>query len=144
MRNLVYNNGASGIACVNASGDLIQFNRITSNRTGIQYNNSTDTVSLNSVTNNTYGLVYINGDTTGITRNNLAPNLRYALSNVQGLNRRMTNNWWGGTIASNIRKKSSGRAVIRISLPIGCSGFLTSHPTRIRIRRKESAPSCPL
>ena len=106
---MIYNNNISGIASVNASANIFQWNQIYSNNAGVQYNNSSDIISLNTITNNTYGVVYLSGDTTRYCRNNMVPNQRYALSNASAMLSRITNNWWGSTLATNIRKKMFGQ-----------------------------------
>lgn len=105
--NFIYNNEETGIYFDWSDNSTIQHNRIYSNPIGIYYEDSTSEISLNTITNNNYGVVYASGSLTGFHKNNLSPN-NCAFSNASGLSVKITNNWWGSTIASVIKSKTIG------------------------------------
>jgi hypothetical protein len=105
--NMIYSNYSFGIYLNNVKNNSITYNKIKLNRYGIGYENTTSTnaIELNNITSNNYGIVYYSGDMLCIHKNNIYLNQCFNLSNVNLTAVKITNNWWGSTIASNIAKK---------------------------------------
>ena len=106
--NQIYSNHISGISLTNCTYSTLSYNNIYYNNIGLSSFNSTNYIQLNSITNNIYGVELANGIFGQCSKNNLWPNYRYALSNIAGVPQKMTNNWWGSTLATNIQKKIYG------------------------------------
>lgn len=106
--NLIYGHATNGIFLLFSTNSRISHNLIFSNRTGVLNKNSFSSIFLNSISNNIWGIVSESSPVQDCSRNNLFPNSRYGLSNTPAGNGRWTNNWWGSTIASNIRKRIFG------------------------------------
>ncbi len=107
IKNQIHNNSSYGLYISNSAGSTIKYNQIYSNPVGVYYKSSSCEISLNAITNNNYGVVYASGSLTGFHKNNLSPN-NCAFSNASGLSVKITNNWWGSTIASIIKSKTIG------------------------------------
>ncbi len=130
--NKIYNNGAYGIYLepfykysyisqneiynhknniyVNTITNIvINSNKITKATNGLYINNSYNIeIVANNITNNKYGIINGNNDLILLTKNNLIQNKNYAISNISGNPFKMTNNWWGTTIASSIQSNLYG------------------------------------
>ncbi|MDD5067614.1 MAG: right-handed parallel beta-helix repeat-containing protein, partial [bacterium] len=110
VNNDIYDHEGSGIALSNSANSLIEYNNIYGQNTGVLYYNSSSSLFLNNITNNNFGINFKSGSFNRIEKNNLHNNNRYSFSNTSGNSVRITNNWWGSTVASNIRNRISGIA----------------------------------
>ncbi|MDD5067512.1 MAG: PQQ-binding-like beta-propeller repeat protein [bacterium] len=106
--NHIFQNRTNGIVCVFATNSYIMNNLIRSHPAGIRYQNSSSSVLLNTITNNNLGVLFLNGGFKDFSRNNLAWNRICSFSNASGAAVRITNNWWGSTLATNIRRNIFG------------------------------------
>ncbi|MDD5065921.1 MAG: right-handed parallel beta-helix repeat-containing protein, partial [bacterium] len=104
--NQVYNNQLHGIYLFGATNNTLTGNNVLGNPSGIYYDNSiNNTVSFNSITNNSRAVTFASGTLGVFTKNNLQNNSVRAFTNNSGAFVKITNNWFGTTVASSIMSK---------------------------------------
>ena len=107
IQNIITENSNYGIYFFGSSSNIkIQYNKIKNSEYGISItNNSTLKLQLNSIISNTYGLKINSGVIITNIKNNIYDNLTNLIT-AELI--KLTNNWWGTTVASDILSKISG------------------------------------
>ena len=112
--NIIYSNQLSyntnGITLINVSNTILHRNIMEYNKYGIIVTNSPSTIfELNNVKDNQYGVWFKSGTNSVFVKNNIYNNNVYNARQPVDIDDFVyTNNWWGSTIWSNIRKKIEG------------------------------------
>ena len=100
--NNIYNNQYYGLYITDSTNTVLSNNNIYNNPTGVYYEDSSSSIYLNNITNNTYGVRLVSGSFARFDRNNLQNNTSWAFTNTTAGFVKVTNNWFGSTIASSI------------------------------------------
>ncbi|MDD5065967.1 MAG: right-handed parallel beta-helix repeat-containing protein, partial [bacterium] len=104
--NLIYNNQTNGIRLNGSTNSLVRGNRIFGNfLNGVYYSGSFSSLCQNTITNNMNGVRLVNGPFQRFEKNNLQTNTACSFTNSSGMFMKLTNNWWGTTIASGIASR---------------------------------------
>ncbi len=107
--NMINYNEINGIFINGSGSSIIKYNNINNNIQGIYYTNSLSPVYQNNIASNTIGFLYKGSGLDEFSRNNIFNNA-VNLSNTLPAAIKLTNNWWGTTIADQIQIKIKGQA----------------------------------
>ncbi|MDD5066868.1 MAG: right-handed parallel beta-helix repeat-containing protein, partial [bacterium] len=95
----------NGLRLQGSTNSVISGNRFLASRCGLSSRNSYSSVFLNSMLSNIFGAELSGGSFQRFDRNNLQTNQRAGFTNSQSGSVKVTNNWWGTTLASRISQK---------------------------------------
>lgn len=106
QHNYISQNQLYGMYISGSTGSEVQYNDFYYNLTGIGHENSTSYIYLNNIINNTNGVCLVSGGFQQFEKNNLQSNTGFSFCN-QTAPVKITNNWFGTTIASSIASSIS-------------------------------------
>lgn len=116
IANIINFSQTNGILIEGSTNSIIKCNNIYNNPQGICYVSSLSPVYQNSITNNTVGFLYKGSKIDKFSKNNVFNNT-INVSNAQSGSIKLTNNWWGTTIAGDIQAKIKGQSVYSNFIP---------------------------
>lgn len=103
--NTLRDNEQIGIRIVESTNTVLAYNRIRGNPVGVDHQDSLSSIYLNTISNNNFGLIHKSGSFQRMEKNNMQSNTVCAFSNNTLFPVRITNTWWGTTLASAIASR---------------------------------------